>query len=121
MHELADKCARVSGALLVLVREPIENDNMLSRVLVRAVGVYGCSTSELPSFLHAAPPKRPRELVWPPDDQARPQGYLRLREKAVCGLRVSPKAWQEHLAEVLLRRSYKRRHYAACVFLLRQR
>ena len=32
------------------------------------------------------------------------------------GLRVAPKSWQEHFAEVLQRYNYKRGQYEACVF-----
>ena len=32
------------------------------------------------------------------------------------GLRVAPKSWQEHVADVQARRSYKRGRYEACVY-----
>ena len=34
----------------------------------------------------------------------------------MCGLRVAPKSWQEHFAEVQLKHNYKRGHYETCVF-----
>ena len=37
-------------------------------------------------------------------------------EKAIYGLRVAPKPWQDHFAEVLQRHRYTIGQYEACVF-----
>ena len=37
-------------------------------------------------------------------------------QRAMYGLRVAPKSWQDHFAEVLQRHNYKRGQYEACVF-----
>ena len=68
------------------------------------------------AFLHAKLPQDKKILVWPPEDQLQFQGYLWQLEKAMYGLRVAPKSWQEHFAEVLQRHNYKRGQYEACVF-----
>jgi hypothetical protein len=61
-------------------------------------------------------PNYRRIFVWPPEDQLQFHGYLWQLEKAMYGLRVAPKSWQEHFAEVLQRHNYKRGQYEACVF-----
>ena len=87
---------------------------MVTLALANRWGVWSLDIGA--AFLHAKLPKDERIPVWPPDDQLQPQGYLWELEKAMYGLRVAPKSWQEHFAEVLQRHNYKRGQHEAASF-----
>ena len=86
---------------------------LLTLALANRWGVWSLDIGT--AFLHAKLPKDKRIFVWPPEDQLQFQGYLWELEKAMYGLRVAPKSWQDHFAEVLQRHNYKRGQYEACV------
>ena len=87
---------------------------LLTMALANRWGIWSLDIGA--AFLHAKLPQDKKIFVWPPEDQLQFHGYLWQLEKAMYGLRVAPKSWQEHFAEVLQRHNYKRGQYEACVF-----
>ena len=65
------------------------------------------------AFLHAPIAKdhdgKQRDFyLWPPKELCPQQDKIWQLKKAMCGLRISPKAWQDYLAEVLQKLSFVR-------------